>query len=177
MDFFFILYVFICIVIGLGLFRFLTNSGRNWAAFLVLVLSILIFVFYGMRWFEGTQSTFRYSGPWPPSINMCPDYLVYFNNDGKDTCVDVLGVTRTGSTLKPWTRDDNPQNPPADPAKYFDAVYKPGMSMDDLQILCDAAKSAKLTWEGITNGDSCTFRQNYGSIVFGSTTKKDECPK
>jgi hypothetical protein len=69
----------------------------------------------------------------------------------------MLGVSRTGG-LKPWTKEDNPKNPPQDQEKYFMAVYKPGMSEDELQNLCNKAMTAGLTWEGITNGESCTFR-------------------
>jgi hypothetical protein len=158
LDYSFIAYVFICIVIGIGLFRVLSNSGRTWSAMVVLILSILIFVFYGLRWFTDTgQSKFSYNGPWPPIINMCPDYLVYFKNGNLDTCVDMLGISKNGG-LKPWTKEDNPRNPPQDQEKYFPNVYKPGMSETELTTLCNETIRAGLTWEGITNGESCTFK-------------------
>jgi hypothetical protein len=157
MDYGFIAYIFISIVIGLGSFKILSDMDRFWSAIISLILFTLIFFFFGSRWFksDGT-SFFRYEGAWPPMINMCPDYLVYFKNGQQDTCIDLVGVNR-GGALKPWTKDDSAQNPPRDGAKYFPYVYRPGMPEDKLKQLCIAAQEAGLTWEGITNGDSCTF--------------------
>jgi hypothetical protein len=157
-----IAYILFCIVVGLTLFMQLLNSGRTLAAVIALILVILIFVFFGLRWFPGGKSAFSYSGPWPPIINTCPDYLVYFNNGGKDTCIDMLGVSKNGN-LKPWSSEDNPKNPPPDSTgKYFPYTYKPGMTNNQLQVLCDTTRSMGLTWEGITNGDSCN---NFGSLT------------
>lgn len=157
MNYSFIAYIFICIVIGLGTFSTLIKADRMYSAILSLILFVLIFVFYGLRWFSGETSRFSYSGAWPPVINMCPDYLVYFKKGVQDTCVDLIGVNRSGGTLKPWTKEDNPSNPPEDENKYFRFVYKPGMTPEQLKTLCDAAQSAGVTWEGITNGESCTY--------------------
>jgi hypothetical protein len=88
---------------------------------------------------------------------MCPDYLVYYKTaTRRDTCVDLIGVNRSGGSLKSWTKEDA-NNPPQDSAKYFPYVYKPGMTGDKLRELCNAAMQYGLTWEGITNGESCTF--------------------
>jgi hypothetical protein len=91
-------------------------------------------------------------------INMCPDYLVYFKRGNKDTCVDLLGVNRSNGSLQAWSKDDTPSNPPQTDAKYFNYVYKPGMTAAQLKQACDAAMQNGLTWEGITNGESCTFQ-------------------
>lgn len=151
-----IAYILLCIVFGLTLFQRLNASGRTWAGLVSLALVILIFVFYGMRWF-GENPTSVYKGVWPPIINMCPDYLVYYKNGMKDTCVDMLGVNRSGGVLRAWTQEDSPSNPPTDEAKYFNYVYKAGMTPTQLKQLCKATMDAGLTWEGITNGESCTF--------------------
>jgi hypothetical protein len=158
MDYSFIAYIFSCIVIGLGAFVTLNNSGRTWSAILSLVLFGLIFTFYGLRWFRGDKSAYTYTGSWPPIINMCPDYLIYFKKpNGAETCIDMVGVNRSGGGLKPWTQDDSPANPPEDPQKYFPYVYKPGLAGAKLKELCDKAMENGLTWEGITNGESCVF--------------------
>lgn len=157
MDFSFIAYVFVSIVLCLGIFSQLSNSGRTWSGVISLILFILIFVFYGIRWFRDTSSVFNYTGSWPPIINMCPDYLVYFKKGMQDTCIDLTGVAKGGSNLKPWTKEDNPQNPPADSAKYFPYTYTAGADSSRMGILCKATMEAGLTWEGITNGESCTF--------------------
>jgi hypothetical protein len=167
----FIAYIFVCIVLGLGTTMMLMQSARPIAGVICLILFIFIFIFYGRRWF-GKNLTGSYSGTWPPIINMCPDYLLYFKRTvgGKpvDTCVDLVGVNRSATALRPWIKGDSPENPPADDAKYFMYVYKAGMNSSDIQKLCDAAQQAGLTWEGITNGESCTY--NPPSQVLGSNS-------
>jgi hypothetical protein len=156
MDYGFIAYVLVAVVIILATFSTLMNSNRMWAAILSLVLFILIFTFYGMRWFQGTKSKYTYTGQWPPIINMCPDYLVYFKRSAtKESCIDMVGV----SSLTKWS-DEDTKNPPTndDNAKYFNYVYKPGMTSTQLKVLCDKAIEKGMTWEGITNGESCTFK-------------------
>jgi len=172
MSWLLVAYIFFCIVVGLGSFMQLLNSGRLLAAILSLILFILIFVFFGLRWFPGGNSVFSYSGPWPPLINTCPDYLVYFKNGEKDTCIDMLGVSRNGN-LKSWNKEDNPRNPPQDPNKYFPYTYKSGMTMDQLNTLCQATNAAGLTWEGITNGESCYAFSSQTTVVAadGTVTK------
>jgi hypothetical protein len=175
MNYSFIAYIFLSIIGGLTVCMKLMQSGRMWAAILCLILFILIFMFYGIRWFSNGKVIGQYSGSWPPLINTCPDYLVYYKRDNRDTCVDLLGVNRSRGILRSWTQDDSSTNPPADDAKYFPHVYKPNMSSADLRILCDTAQQAGLTWEGITNGDSCTF--NPESNVLGPNTPgSSSCP-
>jgi len=103
---------------------------------------------------------------------MCPDYLVYFKHNG-DTCIDISGVNRSGRTLKAWTSEDTPQNPPADPAKYFRFVYKSGA---DVKQLCQAAINAGLTWEGITNGESCTYSYSGAGAATAAAVGAGACP-
>jgi hypothetical protein len=161
MDYLFLAYIFVCIALGLGVFSQLNSSGRTWAGILSLILLILIFVFYGQRWFEGTSGKFSTTpGSWPPIINMCPDYLVYYKHGAKDTCVDMLGVSKNGA-LSVWTDSDTaspPELTSGSQSKYFQHVYKPGLKSEELKVLCDKSMEAGLTWEGITNGDSCTYK-------------------
>lgn len=157
MSYQFIAYIFLCIVIGMSIATQLFKSNRTWAGILVLILFTLIFTFYGQRWFRGTEVVGTYTGSWPPIINTCPDYLVYFNRNGRDSCIDLLGVNRSNGVLRPWTKEDTTQNPPVDDTKYFMYSYKPDMKPDQIKTLCDATMAAGLTWEGITNGESCTY--------------------
>ena len=157
MNFPFIAYIFISIAIGLGVPMKLFQSGRMWSAVLFLVLAVFIFIFFGIRWFSTSNVVGSYTGSWPPIINTCPDYLVYFKKGNQDTCIDLIGVNRSGGSLAPWSQDDTPKSPPQANNKYFYNVYKAGMGNGDLQILCDQARQYGLTWEGITNGESCSF--------------------
>lgn len=169
-----IAYIFLCIIVGLTVPVTLIQSGRQIAGFACLVIFLLIFVFYGIRWFN-TSSLTNYTGAWPPIINTCPDYLLYFKRGSQATCVDMLGVNRSGGLFKPWAKGDSPHNPPTDDAKYFPYIYKAGMNNADVQNLCILAQQAGLTWEGITNGESCTY--NPVSTVLGpSSSSAASCP-
>lgn len=156
MNFSLIAYVLFCIIFGLTLVAALFRSDRTIGALLSLIILILIFTFYGLRWFSNKSSVIPTR--WPPVINACPDYLVYYKRpNGQETCVDLLGINRSSGALRPWTQDMTPANPPSGNNYYFTGVYKPTMTTDQANALCIRAIQNGLTWEGITNGESCTY--------------------
>lgn len=173
MDYYFLAYILLAIFLELSVISNLTSQGRSTAAGLVGVFFLFIFIFFGRRWFTGLSTVKRgncgtttvggtmkltYSGPWPPVINMCPDYMVYFNRNGTtDTCVDISGVNRSGGALKAWTVENTVDSPPADDMKYFPYVYRTNMTDAQKTELCRQTMAAGLTWEGITDGEKCTF--------------------
>ena len=146
MKYSFIAFIFICIIVWLTAVVKLSQMPRPVTSIIVAVMFLLTFILFGRRWFYGPSVANNPNGMWPPIINMCPDYLVYYKRNGRDTCIDLVGVS-TGSMLKPWTRDDSFQNPPADDAKYFNYTYKTGMN---IATLVGPTDNAGLTWEGIT---------------------------
>jgi len=162
----------VAIVVTLGLFVAISNSGRTWTAMIVLALLIAVDILFYRRWFRSYGALGAYSGNWPPIINMCPDYLVYYNNNGKDTCIDLIGVS-SGNTLKPWTSDDTPQNPHTDTKKYFPYIYNPGV---DLPTIQQATINAGLTWEGIVGSDGgkngCPITTSDGSTACDPNANK-----
>lgn len=160
-DYQFILYVLFAIAVCSTAPVYFYNRNKYFAGFASLVLFILIFVFYGMRWFSGSEMAgpaAGYKGAWPPQISVCPDYLTYYESgagEGKKAgCYNATGSTLgdlqslqaapTGADMSVGT-------------KSFNSIYTPSMKRDQLKPLCDAAKAIKLSWEGITNGESCTF--------------------
>lgn len=157
MNYYFIAYILLAIIVGLSVAMNLFQTNRVWAGLIFTILSILIFIFFGTRWFSNGNVVGSYTGSWPPIINTCPDYLVHFKKGKLNTCVDLLGVNRSGGALAPWSADDSQSNPPRATNKYFPFTYTPGMGQSQLKVLCDAAQQVGLTWEGITNGESCTF--------------------
>jgi hypothetical protein len=170
-----IAYILFCIIVSLTVCMKLVNINRALSAVLALILFILIFVFFGLRWFRKGASVFSYEGPWPPLINTCPDYLVYYNNGGKDSCIDLIGISQNGN-LKPWREGDNPKNPPPESSgKYFPYVYKPGMTIAQLGVLCENTRAMGLTWEGITNGESCYDFSSQTTVVAPDGTVS-KCP-
>ena len=158
MSYTFLAYIFLSIVIWLTVVIRLSQMPRPVSAIFVAVMFFLIFIFYSGRCFYGSTVKNNPNGTWPPIINMCPDYLVYYKWNGTDTCIDLSGVNRSNGTLIPWTHDDSFQNPPTNPAKYFPYIYKPGMSDNQIANLCTQANQNGVSWEGIADGNGgCTY--------------------
>lgn len=112
--------------------------------------SVYICFLYGTKWFgAGTSNTVT---SWPPVINTCPDYLTYYPGDrlgnNKNTCIDTIGVSKNGM-LKKFPKDGDA---PTDPSFYFSLTVT---TADKVKELCQRAIQSGLTWEGITNGESC----------------------
>ncbi len=101
-----ILYILVCVVVGGYSASTLYQRQQTVGAAISLVLLILIFVFYGMRWFEGggnLKGTTAPSGAWPPIVNFCPDYMTAVKVGTKTYCYDALNIynMRTGSIPSP----------------------------------------------------------------------------
>lgn len=96
MDFWVILYSLICVVVGAGSASFLYKRGQSLAAMIALVLLILVFIFYGLRWFPGgnLNGTKPSGGPWPPIVNMCPDFMASHVDSAtnKVYCYDAANI-------------------------------------------------------------------------------------
>lgn len=89
MDFYFILYILICIVVGGGVVNFLYKSGKTTSALLSLVLLILVYVFYYLRWFSGANTKgVEKPSSWPPIVNMCPDFMTTYKSGENIYCYD-----------------------------------------------------------------------------------------
>lgn len=173
-----ILYVLFCIGIGFGGIMYLFRSGRSISAGVFAIGAILVFIFFGLRWFVYAQPKWQPKG-WPPQINSCPDFLTYFLLNGKPVCVDTLGVStnpqgsggRAG--VKRWIYGSNP---PADVTTdyYFDLATSPNAKTPDAvrQEYCQRCLDVGLTWEGICDGESC-YKYNPGVNVSGGPSSSD----
>jgi hypothetical protein len=150
----------------------LNNMGNMYGAIFFGIAAIVLFIIYGLRWFGADNSIFA-STPvdWPPYINTCPDYLTYFEHTKADgskqkTCIDTIGVSRN-SALKLFPKDgDEPQDPPY----YFDLATTASDQAGKRKEYCQRAITAGLTWEGITNGESCVNPDGSTSGAGGSGT-------
>jgi hypothetical protein len=92
MDFWLIAYIVVSIIIGTGASGFLYKRQQTVAAILTFILLLLIFIFYGLRWFSGGNLKGSQPGTvaWPPIVNACPDFMIsYKASDGKTYCYDV----------------------------------------------------------------------------------------
>lgn len=152
-DYQFILFVLFAIIVCSTAPVYFYNRSKYFAGFISLVLFILIFVFFGMRWFSDSEMAgpgAGYKGVWPPQIAVCPDYFTYFKVGNQEACYNGSGspIGDVGtSTTAPATIDFATN-------KNIFKAYKSG---GDKDALCQQAREKKVGWEGITDGDSCTF--------------------
>jgi hypothetical protein len=102
MDFWVILYSLICVVVGGGAVSFLYNRNQSMAAMITLVLLLLVFMLYGLRWFPGgnLNGSQPKVGAWPPIVNMCPDFMASWKDplNSKVYCYDAANLYNLKTT-------------------------------------------------------------------------------
>ena len=148
------------LVIGGGSMYF--GSNQQYISVLIfLPLSILIFVVYGMRWFGPDGIYKNQIQQWPPAINSCPDYLTAYtikspSGDVKG-CVDRIGVSRNGGLvlLQKGVVVTSPN----------DNRFFPLNAGETRAALCQRVMTGGLTWEGVTDGETCFNADSTGSSV------------
>jgi hypothetical protein len=165
--------VAILVVVG-GTFK-LTGSGQTVGGVLFAIGAIIVFIVYGLKWFGGKGVFSETPVSWPTTINTCPDYLVYYGRkaaDGstQDSCIDTIGVSKNGS-LKVFPKGTSS---PTTDDYYFSLVTKSSDPAAKNAELCQRAITLGLTWEGITNGESCISPS--GPIAPGSGGGSGGCP-
>ena len=134
------------IIVGYGSYQ-VYQYYEGLGALLYFVGSLYVCIIYGTRWFGPGANDSQTS--WPPIINTCPDYLSYYqrtkaDSSKVDTCIDTIGI---GSLVKKFNAASQSD----------DMFFEIPSGAKDLNALCNQAIAKKLTWEGITNGESCTF--------------------
>lgn len=155
-----LIYVLLTLAIGIGGTVALMRGGRSIAGIMYLIGAILIFVFFGLRWFVYDEPQWA-AKSWPPNINTCPDFLVFMqadlNGQPQDTCIDVQGVSTKPDVLKCWPKDG--RNPPisTDQAFYFNKtkILAQVNAADPTVVrraLAQASIDAGVSWEGICDG-------------------------
>ena len=160
MSWLFILYLIVGILIVVYGTNYLSPFGML-RAIIYAIGSILLIIFFGFRWFSSTQT----SNSWPPTINMCPDYLTFVPtiNGSKSAsgggCVDLHGVTKLGSGLAKSNPSELTTISHTDTHKLFeytaaDITAAQGNSTT-IQTICNRCQVAGVTWEGIYDGDVC----------------------
>jgi len=150
-------YVLFASVMIISMLNLLYRSERVIAAVAILILFILIFTFFGLRWFKYgiTSNSMNANATYPPVINTCPDYMsLTTKSDGTTkACIDTVGLGTGGSTtsdIKTWRKGTTPAT--AGQEYYFDYIYTPGMTKSQIAGLKDQANDKKITWEGVTDG-------------------------
>jgi len=174
------IYLGIYIIVSIGIITMGTmkfyNQDQTLGAVIYCVGVVIICFVYGMRWFGPNALMSQAPVPWPPTINKCPDYLTYYarkTSDGvvKDTCIDLIGVAKSG--LKKYV-ETVPGTPPASDDYYFSLATTSNDPVAKNSELCYRASQMGLTWEGITNGESCIIAGGLVNPSDPSAQKK--CP-
>lgn len=177
MNWYLILYIFAAIVIGTYPTMTFFQTGRTVSAVVYLIAAITVLIMFGLRWFE--YGTGGESGTaWPPIINTCPDYLTYFKRPSSSdasgytpSCIDLVGVSRN-SVMAKWRPEFSTENPPEDDKYYFSLVTSAQDKKKRNEELCNRALEKGLSWEGITNGESCVSQTFPGGSTSGDNSKQ-----
>ena len=152
MEYTFLFYCFLSVILISGGSFFLYSSGLQVAAPIFFLGSLGAVLYFGLRWFT-TGGDIKNTGAnansaWPPVINYCPDFMSLTNVSGKKMCIDTVGVAAqlAGATspLNQWTDPSQTQ------ASY---TFDPNQAV---QALCKQAQTNGLTWEGVWNGTACS---------------------
>jgi hypothetical protein len=153
MNIYEIIFIIAAILVGGGGTFYFGSGGQYIAAVIFLILAILTFVVFGLRWFGPQGALAQTTTNWPPALNTCPDYLTFYNRVKANSatpipsCVDTLGVS-VNNSLKVFPADGN-VNPDDD--SYFFAL----IAGETRAATCARLTQYGLTWEGIFDGESC----------------------
>lgn len=165
-------------IVSIGIVIYGTNlllpSGPV-RAILFAIGSLLIFIFFGFRWFSSMNSSTSTTPTWPPTINTCPDYLTFIPSitstlsSSGGGCVDYLGMSRNGV----FKLSDST----APPRSYVQSEHKvfPYTNADvnkaNKRVICELCLNSGLTWEGVYDGDTCI-----GSDAADAAAAAGNCP-
>ena len=147
MNFYFILYIAVSIMLISGSFYLNFSTGKPTQGIILSIGFLLLSVVFGLRWFSLTTSKKSSDTSWPPTINICPDYLVLSKVGGVPVCLDTVGVSQNG--MQVWTSPDQTDE------KYLFNLSLDKIGSDRVTALCAQCKTKGVTWEGVWDGDVC----------------------
>lgn len=117
-------YILAVIIVTMTSVSYLYRSERLVAAISVSILFILIFTFFGLRWFKyKLKGTGDYKGNYPPVINTCPDYMSVYNNGSSTVCIDTIGLGSTVAQVRTGT--------PIGDNNFFTPIYKSNSTKEE----------------------------------------------
>jgi len=100
MELSFIFFIFAAFIVIPGTFFGLALFNRYLAGGIAAMGMLVLFILFGIQFFSSDGNYIQQTVPtkWPPSINMCPDYLsLYKDTTNPSTpilsCVDMVGVS------------------------------------------------------------------------------------
>jgi hypothetical protein len=186
MELSFIFFIFAAFIVIPGTFFGLALFNRYLAGGIAAMGMLVLFILFGIQFFGSDGNYIQQTVPtkWPPSINMCPDYLsLYKDTTNPSTpvlsCVDMVGVS-PNQALRKYVPSNSATPavvnvyPPA--TKNADGVITPQLSVgtrngfnlyldktDDTErrefIIADC-RALGLTFEGIFDGS-----KTYSNVI------------
>jgi hypothetical protein len=89
------IFIIAAVAIVAGGTMYVNNMGKGTAALLYGIGSLYLMIIYGIKWFGGASPFTPPKGPWPATINTCPDFLTAYTrimSDGskQETCIDTI---------------------------------------------------------------------------------------
>jgi len=133
----------------------LSSQRKFIAAIIASIGLIILFVLFGIQLYtvQGDYATSPAKMTWPPSINMCPDFLSLYKVGGTYYCVDTTGVSKIPSALAKF----EPNNPITSPGTPQDVhlfnIYPSETDADTRKknIKNECIRTG-VTWEGVYDG-------------------------
>ena len=153
LSFIFFLLISMATILGSVFFNF--QAGKYISAALLGAGFLTITILYGLYMFtpSGDIVSSVKGGPWPPTINVCPDFLSLITVNGTPACIDPVGVSNVAGGLKKWNNSGNTGT---------DYVFDLSLTMNGqkrIDALCQQCSAKGLTWEGVYDGTSCLNNQ------------------
>ena len=149
MDFLLIAYVLVSVVVISGSFYINYTSGKITTAGILGFGTLIASIFFGIRWFPGgTLVSKSIKGPWPPSVNVCPDFLSLTKVNGISVCIDPVGASRRerNAGMNQWK--DATQTDPS----YLFSLHTDKQGSARMKALYAECKAKGVTWEGVYDG-------------------------
>lgn len=147
MDYTFLFYIFLSFVIASGGAYVFFMSGRMVSTIIYLIGMITLLSIFGMRWFKPSGATTAVVGPWPPALNVCPDFLSLTTINGEKVCVDTYGVSTGG--MSKWSEPTQTDD------RFLFRLFTSDTGAARTKKLCEQAKLKSVTWEGVWDGVTC----------------------
>lgn len=148
----------------------LIQSERTLGGLLFLLGSVLLFTFYGLRWFygENLKATSTSSKQWPPFVNTCPDFLTLTTAGGKRVCIDLIGVSESG--IAKFVDQSNINS-----SRHIFQLYDNLSGEARIKALCAECKKHNVTWEGLYDGTACVASTGLTNASGKSETANKQC--
>lgn len=156
MELSFIFYIFAAFIIIPGTYFLLSNQRKFIAAIIACIGLLVLFVLFGIQLYtvQGEYATTPASTmTWPPSINMCPDFLSLYKVNGSYQCVDTAGVSKKPDVLQkfvPVNAAGVTQTPTE--VNLFDIYSTEADDNERRKNIKKECIDKGVTWEGVYDG-------------------------